>query len=164
MGAEEWSGQVWFWIAAALIWARGVFGAYGAPRKLIKASVAAPEAAQLALDMTRYRLGRGRLLPIGLSPFRWPFLGAALAYAIVDAAFGELGPLIAFAVIAPIAAVDLLLETRVLTAIGAARDDSSALGAFIDELRSALRRRTAAALASILLTAIFLTAAQLGVG
>lgn len=148
-GAGAWSGQLWFWAAAILVWTRGLTGAYGVPRRLIRSAALAPEAADLALDMARYRLGRGRRLPLDLSPFRWPVLGAALAYAIVKAALGQFEALVILAMLGPIAAMDLALEPRILSALGAARPEAASA---VEPLSEALRMRAAATLLSIVAT------------
>lgn len=158
-GAEAWPQQFWFWAAAVTIWLRGVAGAYGAPRRLIRAAAREPAAAALALDLTRYRLGPGRALPIGLAPFRWPFLGAAIAYAIAQMVLGASGALILCTMIAPIVAADLLLETRIIERTTAARDtapDHLARAAFVEGLSEALRFRTAATLIAIVATLVVL--------
>lgn len=160
VGAALWSGQLWFWVAAAFVWLRSVSGAYGVPRALIRAAQRGePEAARFALDLARYRLGRGRLVPLGLGPFRWPFLGAALAYAIANAVNGSFGPLVAAALLGPVAAVDVALETRTLDKLGAARDAGGpAFAAFAEALGEALKLRTAATIGSVTLTAAALAA------
>ncbi len=168
-GAAAWSGQLWFWTAAALFWLRAVSGAFGVPRRLIRAAATEPAAARFALDLARYRLGRGRLLPLGLGPFRWPALGALVGYAIVRAALGETEALVVAAMLAPILAVDLILETRILGAVAEARDAAAedpssgappALGALVDRLGEALRLRRAATLVAVFLTVATLLAAS----
>ena len=80
-----WMSQFWFWVAAGLIWMRGFAGALGVSRRLIRDAAKETEAARFAFALARFRLGRGRVLPLGLAPFRWPLLGAALAYAVWSA-------------------------------------------------------------------------------
>lgn len=120
-GVELWLNQVWFWIAAGLIWFASFFSVYGAPRRLAKAAVSEPAAARLASDLVRYRLGRGRLLPLGLAPFRWPALGGGAGYALVAATQGVHAPIVILAIIGPALAFELALEPRILRAVGAVR-------------------------------------------
>ena len=153
--------DLWFWAFAAAVWGRAFFSVFGVPNRLAKASDS-PEAAALAYDMMRYRLGRGRLVPLGLAPFRWPMLGGAVGYALVKAAMGDFGPLILAAMLGPIFAADVGLEPRALAAIEARRSSPDAQGRdaaeqasnFTSALEDLKRARRAATLAAAALTLI----------
>ncbi|MCI4663635.1 MAG: hypothetical protein MRY74_02835 [Neomegalonema sp.] len=156
--AASWIAEPWFWVAASLFWGRALTSVYGAPRKLVKAAAQEPEAARLGYDMIRYRLGRGRLLPVGLSPFRWPILGAALGYAIVKAALGEGEALVIAAMLGPIFALDVLMEDRAYAAVSDLREaggpeaTEDALKTFIETIAELARARVASVVVSAVLT------------
>lgn len=142
-------GADWFWIAAAILWARGVGTAYGVPRKLIFQAMAEPAAAEMARDLAIWRLTLGRRFSVGLSALRWPAFGAVGVYCLLGAWQGDaLGPAL-FAVLGPTLAVDVANEPRILRVAQESRGDAAP---FADALEQSWRLRVAATAVSVALT------------
>lgn len=154
---SEWEqvfGAPWFWIAAALVWARAASSAFGASPRLIKAAKRDPDAARLALHQVCWRLGPGRLLRASLEPLRWPVVGFLCAVLLGEGAFGEYALALALlTVFGPPLAARMALEPRVLVA--AMRADGGApdtLTAFLTALEDAWKARLASVLVAAAVT------------
>lgn len=158
-----WITEPWFWATAALIWGRAATGVFGAPSRVIRAAQGDVSAARFAFDLVRYRLGQGRVTPLGLAPFRLPLFGGLLGYAVVNAIFGVGAPLTVAAMLAPILAADFAQEPRMLRAIEESNRKISeaggsyaadALTSFQTALEDAMKLRRAAVLAAVVLTLV----------
>lgn len=163
-------GEFWFWVAAAVLWLHAALSMYGAPRRVIAEARRDDGAAAFAADLVRYRLGRGRRLPTGLLPLRWPFLGGFAAYAVAAlAASGDLSVIGVFTALAPPAAASLALEPKIGAALdrmraaeteaeaaaagsGGGEDAAAARAAFADALEQCWRVRLASVAIAVLAT------------
>ena len=149
---SEWGqvfGASWFWIAAALVWARAGSSVYGVSRRLIKAAKRDPEFAQLAHQTVCWSLGPGRLWPARLDALRQPVYGALAAILVIEGVFGNALALALFTVLAPILVVGMALEPRML---GAASAVEAGLGGFLETLDQAAKAKLAAVLVAVLAT------------
>lgn len=157
---EEVFGAPWFWIAAALVWARAAGGAYGVSRRLIRAARRDPAAVELAHRTVCWRLGPGRLWPASLDPLRWPVFGLVVAVLLVEGGRGHALALALATAVGPILAVGMALEPMVTrVAFAMSSEDAASRAGFLEVLDQALKARLAAALVSGLATAAAATIA-----
>lgn len=162
MAGTEVFGSPWFWAAAALWLAVSAGRVCGTPRRLVSAARRGAlqgemGPAELALLLTRWRLGPGRG-PIGLEPLMVPLLGALAASLGFSALMGDAFSAAALTLFAPGVAAERLLRTKVGDAAqavvtGASEEERTpALAAFSDALDQAAKLKLAASLAALALT------------
>lgn len=156
MGAEEaaWGGvfgELWFWAAALLIWARGISRLVGVPKTLLNEALSDVGAARFAQGLARHWLSRTPGLISG--PMALPVIGGALAFLAAQGILaGSAWSLAAVTALGPLALARVLLEPRLREA--AALGDPQEAAQQFDQLWKAQFAATAGAAALTVVAAI----------